>query len=417
MNISIKYLGENYTLAYNEKSGYYEVELDAKNTGVNTIEVTAVDLLGVTEQKDFVFQILKVVEDFSKYKEKDIAYIFDKKNLKLKDLLKVTSYTIDSDDETNANSTIEFPRYFNAEEKDYILLKKEGDSFFGIFGDLTELKNNENYSAQARDISNIFDESIFLTNENLIKTTGIEDFIAQNIKDYFSDTDDSFCNLAYIEVEVKTHTILQKSVDVDTNGMYNFHTFITNCKQNYNIFMDYKISNDKLLVSIEKRNLDKKFIDCTVADVIDYKKVYGNQITSKVEVMCKDTGNIEVYCLNSDGAIKPITEISIEDRVYGKTERITVEDSTEASQKASDQFKGNDYNYLIEFSLKRDSLLMDVEALKVGTPVKIKTKENQIVNGYITARTENKDNKIVSFKAGKIRRALRQQLKKEMKSN
>ena len=416
MNITVNYLGKNYTLVYNKQSGYYEIELDTENTGINKVLITAVDLFGYSEQKNYTFQVLKIIEDINKYKEKDIVYIFDRKDLKLKDLLKITDYTIESDDETNANSTIEFPRSFNAEEKDYALLKKEGGNFLGVFGDLTEMKNSENYSAQVQDISNIFDESIFLTNENLIKTAGIEDFIEQTIKDYFSETSDSYVNLAYIEIIVKTHTVLKKSVDVDNNGMYNFHTFITNCKQNYNVFMDYEIANSKLLITIEKRELDKKFIDCTVSDITDYKKVYGNQITSKVEVLCKDTGNVEMYCLNTDGNIKPIAEVPNEDRVYGKTERITVEDSTEASQKASDQFKGNDYNYLIEFSLNRNSLLMNVEDLKIGIPVKIKTKENQIVNGYITARTESKDNRIVNFKAGKIRRTLRQQLKKEMVS-
>lgn len=414
MQITINYQNKDYTAKYNKQSGYYEVELETNETGINEITITAVDLFNNIEQKNYKFQVLKNVEDKSKYKEKDIVYIFDNKSLKLKDIQKITDYMLDLDDETNASSTLKFSRNFNAIEKDYALLKKDGDNFLGLFKDLTEMKNNESYSAQVQDISNIFDEQIFLTNENLIKDTGIEDFIKKTIEDYFSKTYDSFVNLSYIDVIVKTHTILKKSVDVDEAGLYNFHTFITNCKQNYNIFMDYEISNGKLIITIEKKSMNTKFIDCTVADVMDYKKIYGNQITGKVEVLCKDTGEIKRYCLNCDREVKLFEDVLQEDRIEGKIERVTVENSEEAYQSAVDKFKGNDYNYLIQFSLSSKSLIMSTENLKIGTPVKVKTKENQIVNGYITARTENKDDNIIIFKVGKIRRTLRQQLKKEM---
>ena len=186
--------------------------------------------------------------------------------------------------------------------------------------------------------------------------------------------------------------------------------------------MKYKIENQKLIITIEKKAENRKFIDCTVADIIDYKKVYGQLITAKVEVFCTDTNKIEVYCLTSERNVvhaytlnansEIIEDFDAKDRVTGLTERMTIENSEEAYQNAVDKFKGNDYNYLIQFSLSRFSKLMNVNELVTGTPVNIKTKENIIVNGYITAKTEEKNNNIVEFKAGKIRRTLRQQLKK-----
>lgn len=413
MRLVIEYDGEQYTLTYNNQSGYYEIELKAKNTGVNQINIKATDILDNEKIDVFEFQVFLLInEDKNAFKEKDIAYIFSYKDLKIKDIQKVTGYNVLLDDETNATSAISFANKFNAEEKDYVLLKKEYNNFLGIFSDLTEMKNNNDYKASVKDVSNIFDEKIFLTNAEIIKTTGIEDFIKFTIENYFSKTYDSFTNLEYIDIIVKTHTKLNKSVETDEYGLYNFHTFITNCKQNYDIHMDYEIKYGVLEISIEKKEQNAKFIDCTVADVLNYKMIYGRQITAKVEVLCKDTNNISIYCLTANNKVKLFEETNEDERVEGKIVRIAVESSEEAYQTATDQFKGNDYEYLIEFSLNKNSLIMPPDGLKIGTPVKLKTKENNIVNGYITARTETKDNNIIDFKTGKIRRTLRQQLQK-----
>lgn len=412
MRIQVTYEGNTYTLVYNRQSGYFEQELVAEVAGVNELNIQAIDLLDNVETRNYKFQVI-ANETIQETKEIDIAYIFDFQTLKLKDIQKISDYNIDLDDETNAISSIKFPKRFNASEKDYVFLKKRGSNFLGIFQDLTEMKDNNEYTVQALDVSNIFDEKIFLTNEALIKTTGIEDFIKKNIEDYFSQTYDNFVNLDYIEIHVNTHTVLQKSVDTDEEGLYNFHTFIINCRQNYDVFTDFEINDGKLIITIEKKQLSNKFIDGTVADIIDYKKVSGEQITSKVEVWCKDTEQLIKYCLDVNAGVQLYENVQYENRVEGNTDRIVVENHEEAFQKAVDQFKGNDYNYLIQFLLSIKSKIMPADDLKLGMPVTVKTEDQQIVNGYITAKTEKKDNNLIEFKVGKIRKTLRQQLRKE----
>ena len=422
MNVQIEIDGEIYIPGYNNQADYYELyNLSFETPGIHIITVKATDIFGNEYTETLKVQVL-VVENNNQRNEEDIAYIIGYRTLKIKDIQKVADYTVATDDETNESSSITLAKKFNGEEKDYILLKRGYNGFLGILKDLEEVKNEGEYTVKAQDISNIFDEKIFLSNENVIKETGIEDFIKLTIENYFNSSYDTVMNLGYIDVILKSHTKLQKSVDVDESGLYNFHTFITNCKQNYDIEMTYKIENQKLIITIEKKEETRKFIDCTVADIIDYKKVYGQLITAKVEVFCTDTNKIEVYCLTSERNVvhaytlnsnsEILEDFNIEDRVIGLTERITIENSEEAYQNAVDKFKGNDYNYLIQFSLSRFSKLMNVNDLITGTPVNIKTKENIIVNGYITAKTEEKNSNIVEFKAGKIRRTLRQQLKK-----
>ena len=422
MIVEIDIDGHKYTPEYNNQSNYYELHnLVFETTGIHLITIKATDLLGNEYVRTIKVQVLAIEND-NIQNEKNIAYIIDCRTLKIKDIQKVADYIIATDDETNESSSITLAKKFNGEEKDYILLKQGYSEFIGILKDLEEVKNDSEYTVTAEDISNIFDEKIFLSNENVIKETGIEDFIKLTIENYFCSSYDTVSNLDYIEVIAKSHTKLQKSVEVDDSGLYNFHTFITNCKQNYDIEMKYKIENQKLIITIEKKEETRKFIDCTVADIIDYKKVYGQLITAKVEVFCTDTNKIEVYCLTSERNVvhaftlnsnsEILEDFKIDDRVIGSTERITIENSDEAYQNAVDKFKGNDYNYLIQFSLSRFSKLMNVNDIVTGTPVNIKTKENIIVNGYITAKTEKKNSNIVEFKAGKIRRTLRQQLKK-----
>ncbi len=422
MNVQIEIDGKKYSTVYNNQSDYYELnDLEFKTSGIHMITIKATDIFG----NEYV-EILKV-RVFAKNKnnyvnEEDIAYIIDYRTLKIKDIQKVSNYTIATDDETNENSNITLAKKFKGEERDYILLKMKYNNFLGILRDLEEVKNDGECTVKAKDISNIFDERIFLSNENVIKEKGIEDFIKITIEKYFKNSYDANMNLKYINIILITHTKLQKSVDVDESGLYNFHTFITNCKQNYSINMNYEIINKNLKITIEKKEEKRKFIDCTLSDIVDYKKVYGQLITSKVEVFCKDSKQIEVYCLNSkrnvehaytlDAASNIIKDFNMQDRVLGLAERITVEKSEEAYQNALDKFKGNDYNYLIQFSLSKFSKLMNVNELTTGTAVNIKTKENIIVRGYITAKTERKNSSIVEFKAGKIRRTLRQQLKK-----
>ena len=411
MKLKINYNGEEYLLDYNKQSGYYECELNTEKTGITKIDITATDLLENVYKETKKIQILAVIEDKSRYNEKDICYILDNDTLETKDIKKLIDYKIDNDDETNANSTVVFAQQFNAADEDYILIKADNELYRGIFTEITQEKQQGDYQAKIKHISNIFDEDIFVENEQLIKERGIEDYIEYTIKKYFSDSNDSILNKEYIKVIVKTHTILQKSVD-NEDGKYNFHTFITNCKQNYDIDMKYEFINKELVITIEKKSTNSFFVDCTVADIVDYKEIFEKKITAKVRVLCKDTGNIKEYCLNSRGNVKLREEVADEERVIGKTVSIVIEKEEEAFQNATDKFKGNDYNFLVEFSIREDSKLMNVKELKVGTSVKIKTKSNVIQNGYITARGKQKDSNIIELKAGKIRRKLTQKLKK-----
>ena len=96
----------------------------------------------------------------------------------------------------------------------------------------------------------------------MIKNVGIEDFIKYTIENQFTNTADTLLNKSYIEVEVLTHTPIQKSVTTD-NGVYNFHTYINNATQLYGITYDFKIEGKKLKIKIKKETEKQAIFDTT----------------------------------------------------------------------------------------------------------------------------------------------------------
>ena len=131
-------------------------------------------------------------------------------------------------------------------------------------------------------ITNLFDRTIELGNKTIIANEGLEDFLKSEIENNFTKSEDVFANYDYIDVIVKTHTKKQISVSNVENGIYNFHTWMTNCTQNYEIVYDFKIVNNRLQITIEKKSIEKQLIDYAAEGLTHYDEVFENNIISKV---------------------------------------------------------------------------------------------------------------------------------------
>ena len=94
--------------------------------------------------------------------------------------------------------------------------------------------------------------------EELIKTTGIEDFIAKTITDNFINNEDRFLNKLYLKVIVKTHTKIQTTVSDVQDNIYNLHTFMNNCTQKYNIVYGFSVEGENLVITIKQKNKEKE---------------------------------------------------------------------------------------------------------------------------------------------------------------
>lgn len=242
--------------------------------------------------------------------------------------------------------------------------------------------------------------------EEIIRHEGIEDYIAEQIRKNFINSEDTLLNREYMEVKVKTHTKLNVSVSTIVNvqnDILNLHTFMTNCTQKYNISYNFAIEGKKLMITIENKEAKKELIDINAQPISNYVEVFETDVVAKVVALTKDGEKYTLY-LKTD---RTTTEDMLDpDRAQGKTEIIYAENREDARQQALDTIKGNTYNHNVTFNYYN-------RELKVGTPITIKTKESLIYDTYISALNRVKGNKMYKYTCGNIRIGFIDKLLKE----
>lgn len=404
-SMTINFNNKNYIANYNNQTGYWEVELEAPEIGgIYNANIEYTDFFGQTYEDTQKIQIL--AEEKIKVENNIVLmWIFDYRDFSLKDILETSDYEINIDEETNANSSIKILKKTEARANDIVVIKKNNEEIF--WGKIEEITNEDGkivYTYSLKYITNIFNQNVILKNEELIKTTGIEDFIAETIKDNFIESEDTFLNKTYLEVIVKTHTKKQTTVDNVQNGIFNLHTFMTNCTQSYNLRYDFAIVNKKLVLTIENNELEKELIDTTAQPISNYTEVYETNVVAKVTVLTKEEGEYNLYLLNDRTTT---TDKDNENRAEGKTEVVYTEKMEEANQKALDTMKANSYNHNITFKYYD-------RYIKIGTPIAIRTKDSKILDTYISA-IKITQNKFIEYTCGNIRIDFISKIKKERK--
>lgn len=554
--MTINFNGENYIATYNKQTGYYEVNLKAPNEGgIYKSEITFKDLIGQTYQDTQVVQVL-AKEKIKVETNKVTMWIFDYKDFSIKDIVEITDYEINIDEETNANTIIKVFKKTTAKKDDIVMIKKNNKIiYWGIIEHIQNENGNKLYEYTLKYITNMFNENVALNSnvsenevedgiyrikssvdvnkvidvkdgstqnnasiqlwsnndtdaqkwkikkesdgyysikclksdkamdvkeanfvsgtklqqytydggnaqkwkienlgnslyeikskgnnslnvdvsngsstegtliqiytdnntisqrfylerlkEYMIKNEGIEDFIANAIKENFIENKDTFINKKYLEVRVKTHTKIQTSVTNVTDGLYNLHTWISNCTQLYNIMFTFYIENKKLIIEIENKSLNKELIDVNAQPISNYNEVFETKIVSKVEVLT-NTDTYYLYLLNDRTTT---TDATNENRAEGRTERVFTVNYAEAPQKALDTIKTNTYNHNITFNYRE-------RIMKVGTPITIKTKDSLIYDTYISA-IKITQSKFIEYTCGNIRIKFIDKLLKERRN-
>lgn len=380
--MTINFNGQNYIVNYNSQSGYYEIELEAPQTGgIYNLEITYTDSFGNISQESEPIQIW-AKEETKIETDKVFMWIFDYYTFEVKDIIEITDYEINIDEETNANSIIRILKKTTANHNDIIAVKNNNQiMYWGIIDEINNENGEQVYEYVIRYITNLFDREIKLQNENIIRTTGIEDFIEQTINNEYISNTDTFINLPWLQLNVVTHTSKQTSVTNVENGIYNLHTWLTNCTQNFNIVYSFSISNNKLVMTIENKVMNKELIDTNAQPVSNYMEVFETDVVSKVIVLYSkrngtdNSGQYTLYLLNDRTTT---TDMTNPNRAEGKITTVYTENYEDANQEALNVMKSNSYNHNITFN-------MYDKYINVGTPIAIKTKESIIYDSYISA--------------------------------
>lgn len=412
IEVKVKFENQDYILKYNEDSGYFECNLPSGEIGgVKTVNVEAKGIYDDTIYESKKIQILKKLEEKVELNEQ-VAYFFDRQTFKLKEISNYENYNINIDEETNSKTTFDIIKELDISNKDFVLLKKNGKTdYLGIIDDIVNENGEKKNSITCKYISNIFDRKIILKNESLISEKGIEDFILYTIQQNFTNSNDTLLNIDFLDVEILTHTKVNKSIDNVENNIYNFHTFVTNCTQNYNIILEFSINNKRLKLKIYKESAKTKNVDATLADITNYTELFEKNVTAKVTVLCKDKSEHNWF-LKSDRTVTD--NINDENRAFGDIEVVYTEKVEDAYQTALNEFKSNTYKHMITFDLYKNSKIINVNDLKIGTPINIKTKNNILLNTYISAISDCGGN-FITFTTGNMRINFIDKLKKELR--
>lgn len=299
MALTIDFNGNTYGATFNAQTGYYELNLTAPDVGgVYQIDATYVDVLGdVSTAQDFIRVLAEIIE--VNLQPKTFMWVFDYKDLNVKGCVEIQDYEINIDEETNATSFVTILKDINAKANDYIVIKKNNEKvYWGIVEEISNEDGNKVYTYSLKYLSNMFDRNIKLENQSLIETDGLEDFIEDAITNNYISNTDTFINLDYLELEVKTHTPKVVSVSNVENGIYNLHTWMTNCTQNYNIVYDFDVyvdnnDNHKLKVTIENREPSKEIIDVNAQPISNYNEVFETDVTAKVTCLYTMLNGVE----------------------------------------------------------------------------------------------------------------------------
>lgn len=326
-------------------------------------------------------------------------YILDNRTLEILSVNKISEYNLNLDEETNGISEFILPNLSSARKGNFIILNGLYKQFlFLIDDDVLAAKGENTIRIPAVDISNIFNRKVILKNKENMQLKSVEEFIADNIRENFINSDDSFFNINYIEIVIKTNTKTMVTIN-DDEGIYNFHTFLINCRQYKDIYTEFTFVNKKLVITIGyKLELQMK-IDVTLPEVTDYSKIYEVNPVTKVECLVRENNSIYNLYLTAD---RTTTEDKNNtNRIFGRIEAISAETLEDAKEKSLDIIKTNTYTHLVEFKIAKTSNLIDVTKLYIGRKVQIKT-EDDIYDSYISAITLSDEN-FVAFKTGNLR--------------
>lgn len=390
--VTVNFNNENYIMTYNPQSDYYELELTAPETGgVYTANVEFTNLFGEQYEDSLPIQIF-AKEPVEIETNKVFMWIFDHKDFTVKDIVEITDYEINIDEETNSNALINVLKKTTAKARDLVAIKKNNEVvYWGIVDNIQNTDGQALYQYTLKYITNLFNQNIKLENENLLSSTGVEDFIKNAISSNFTNNTDIFVNLTYLEVKVITHTKKQISVSNVQDNIYNLHTWMTNCTQNYDIVYSFSIVNKKLQMTIEVKSENKELIDVNAQPISNYTEIFETDVVSKVVVLT-DTNTYTLYLLNDRTTT---TDMNNENRAEGKIETVYTQNYEDAPQVALDTIKANSYNHNITFAYYN-------RFIQVGTPIAIKTKESLIYNTYISA-IKITQNKFIEYTCGNIR--------------
>ena len=255
--MTINFNGQDYIAEYNEQTGYYEVNLEApQQGGIYGADIAFTDLLGQSYEDTQVIQIW-AKEKIKVETNKVFMWIFDYKDFEVKDIIELSDYDINIDEETNANSIIKVLKKTTAKSRDIVMIKKNNEViYWGIVDNIQNEDSKALYEYTLKYITNMFDEKVALAKnvteieegtyviKSALDATKVLDIIGQSTE-----------NEGNVQIWGNNNTVAQKfNVIKQNDGTYkiqntNSEKYLTVQAGNYqnstNVFQYSNLGNDQ----------------------------------------------------------------------------------------------------------------------------------------------------------------------------
>lgn len=188
------------------------------------------------------------------------------------------------------------------------------------------------------DISYLFSRDLIWDENN--NYTTIEECIADTIDNEFINLSDTEYDTPYITVSYSTATPF---IMPDTeNGLWNLKAYIAKVRRMKNVFLDYTISRNALLIGIEQRTPNVWRFDFATDVAQMSQETYQKTATAKITV----NGTTDYY-LYTDGTYG--NDPDLKDRAEGDWVQLQVSDNEVEADKVADVFSKNSESRIIEF--------------------------------------------------------------------
>lgn len=342
-----------------------------------------------------------------------ICYFISKKDFSILNCVETSSYDVSHNLDCGGKTKIDIAGNPNASDEDFVILKDGKDvKFKGVIENIDNADGEKKYTISCLEIERLFDRVILLSDVDIIKTKGIEDFVAKTIQSYFSESGDAFIDMQYINCNVLTHTKVNSKPEAE-NGVYNFKTYIGNIKEQYGIFLDFDFTKTNLNISIHKKEQSEMQIDTTITDIVSCNETYKTKVLAKLSVLWLNTVTQEktmrYFYLHSDRSVSEVDK----DRIDGTISTLYIEAETEEEmiQEAKNEFKSNSYSHSVETSIIANSKLYPMDELYVGHEVTLKTAAAGIKESIISEINFTDAADVVTVKFGILKVTLIDKLK------
>lgn len=341
-----------------------------------------------------------------------LCYFIAKKDFSLLSCIEVNQYTVSHDIDCGGKTKLIIAGDPKAAAEDFVVLRDHKQiQFVGIIEKVDNVFGEIKRTITCLEIERMFDQKIFLSDVEMIRNVGIEDFIVHTINSQFAHTGDNFVDMPYIRCTASTHTPVNGKPEAE-NGVYNFKTYIGNVKEHYGIFLDFEFGKDELRINVHKRVQESMQIDTTLTDVNSSSETYEIKALSKLNVVWHNLlTNEEIkrtFFLHTDRSVSEVDE----NRVNGYVSALYLAKETEEEmlEDVSNEFRSNSYSHLIEADIFKNSKLYPADQLYVGHEVKIKSAAG-IKESIISGVSFSSDANTISIKFGNLKVTLTDKIK------